>query len=56
MSKFEALKNKLAKQGYSSESAGNIAYSVGKKKYGKKVMSKAAHEHKPASEVKKGNK
>jgi len=43
----------LESKGHSKESAGNIAASIGRKKFGSKVMAKAAAEHKPASSFKK---
>jgi hypothetical protein len=36
---FQKLQSQIEKKGYSKESAGNIAYSVGVKKYGKTGMS-----------------
>ena len=52
MSAFAKLKDKLMKKGKSEESAGAIAYSIGKKKFGAKRMAIAAKEHKPAAKVK----
>lgn len=43
MSKFKQLEGKLESKGYSADSSAKIAASVGDKKYGKKVMSKASH-------------
>lgn len=39
---FKALKGKLQSQGKSAASAGAIAASIGRKKYGKKKFQKAA--------------
>lgn len=43
MSKFKQFEGRLESKGYSEDSATKIAASVGRKKYGAKVMSKAAH-------------
>ena len=53
---FKNLVGKLEKQGNSEESAKEIAYSIGKKKFGKKKMAKAASKGKPLSDkqAKKG--
>ncbi len=56
MSKFKKLQSMLEKQGHSAESAGAIAASAGRKKFGKKVMAKSAAEHKPAASVQKAMK
>lgn len=56
MSKFAKLQAMIEKHGYSKESAGAISASVGRKKFGKKVMTKAAAEHKPAASVQKAMK
>ena len=40
MSRFSKLQGSLEKKGYSKNAAGAIAYSAGKKKYGKEGMSK----------------
>lgn len=40
---FKALQEKLEHEGKSKESAGSIAYAVGKKKYGKAGMAEKAH-------------
>lgn len=42
MSKFKQFEGKLEDKGYSEDSAAKIAASVGNKKYGSKVMHKAA--------------
>lgn len=44
MSAFKKFVNTLRDKGYSKESAGAIAYSAGKKKYGAKAMAGAAKE------------
>ncbi len=43
MSKFEKMQSDLESKGYDSESAAKITAAAGDKKYGNKVMSKAAH-------------
>lgn len=40
---FKNMENKLEHEGHSKESAGNIAYAIGAKKYGKTGMSAKAH-------------
>lgn len=55
MSKFEALKRRLD-QKLGVTNAGALAASIGRKKYGAKVMAKAAAEGKPAASVAKAKK
>ena len=52
MSKFEKLKNMLSHRSGVTSPGGLAAY-IGRKKYGKNVMKKAAAEHKSAESVKK---
>lgn len=40
---FDNLQHKLEEEGHSKESAGNIAYAIGAKKYGKQGMENKAH-------------
>lgn len=40
---FKALESKLEHEGHSEKSAGNIAYAIGAKKYGKAGMADKAH-------------
>jgi hypothetical protein len=47
---FKALQGKLERSGKSAESAGAIAASIGKKKYGAAAMHKAAASHTPLGE------
>lgn len=49
MSKFKKLKAMLERKGYKESSAGAIAAHIGRQKYGKEAMKKAAVAHKPAS-------
>lgn len=56
MSAFKKLQMMLEKKGHSADSAGAIAATVGRNKYGKKVMATAAKEHKPAATVAKRGK
>ena len=49
MSRFSKLQGSLEKKGYSKKAAGAIAYSAGKKKYGKKGMAKLAAGASPSS-------
>ena len=44
--RFSSLEKKVEKEGYSKESAGAIAASAGRKKYGAKKMSTMAHKGK----------
>lgn len=56
MSKFARLVEILKAKGLPASEAGGIAYNQGKKKFNKKVMTKAATEHKPAASVQKAMK
>lgn len=47
---FAKLKEKLKKKG--SKSPGGLAAYIGRKKYGKAKMEKAAHEAKPINKIK----
>ncbi len=49
MSRFSKLQGSLQKKGYSKKAAGAIAYSAGKKKYGKKGMARLAAGASPSS-------
>ena len=50
MSKFQQLKDKLAKKP-GIKNPGGLAYSIGKKKFGKGVMAKAAASGRSAQSV-----
>jgi hypothetical protein len=51
MHPFKKLQGMLQGKGYSKESAGAIAYSAGKKKFGNQTMKTAAKEHVTAQSV-----
>lgn len=53
MSKFAKLKAMLESKGKSSNSAGAIAASIGRKKYGNKAMALGAKNHISAATAKK---
>lgn len=50
---FDKLKKKIEKSGKSGASAGAIAASIGRKKYGKEKMAEAAKKGKPLKERQK---
>jgi len=52
MSAFKRLQSALQNKGYSEESAGAIAASAGRRKYGAKIMRVAAKKHMSAQSVK----
>ena len=52
--RFAALASKLKQQGHSAESAGAIAASIGRAKYGAKRMSKLAARGQKRAAKKKG--